>query len=421
MSVPTGMSITYTAEANTSGYTSGDHTFAWSFDDGTSATGASNGKAWSTPGIHSAAVTATNPHTLGQASASKTVEVFDNSWAPSLACPYRMYAPSYAVLANGNLLTCGDLSAGGTGFDHAWECDGSQWIDRGAIPRPRYNENSNKAYKHQILDDGRVIVVGGRTTGGIWSYNCDFYDPTSHTWSAGPRTTLDHRYLSNAHKLSDGRIIVLGDVGSDLGMPEFFNQATETWSLGTDAPYQIASGCAIPLDNDKFLVTSTAYTSRIVVYDAVADSWGTYTTLPAGVVHNPCVGLQVGTKVYVFGLIGADGKAVIYDIPTNTCTLGSNAYSAGTHNMCGLAVANNGLIFLDHIPDPAGGYASVFYNPASDTFSLPAKLSGTGSGIAFGNLYYYSATIAGRPFVFGSYDDSTAPYQVATIYSGRMV
>ena len=30
---------------------------------------------------------------------------------------------------------------------------------------------------------------------------------------------------------------------------------------------------------------------------------------------------------------------------------------------------------------------------------------------------YFSATVGGKPFVFGSYDYHSAPYQVATIFS----
>ena len=76
----------------------------------------------------------------------------------------------------------------------------------------------------------------------------------------------------------------------------------------------------------------------------------------------------------------------------------------------------NGGIWLDRMRASDGSY-SALYLPASGTYIGSAKLSGASSGNPFAGDNYFSATVGGKPFVFGSYDVSHAPYQVATIFS----
>ena len=94
----TGVPVTYTAVARTDGYTAGNHTYAWQFDDSTTASGASTNKTWSTTGLHTAVVTATNSITGGTATDQKTIKVrsvpttwiSSNTFSPIL--PYKTIA-----------------------------------------------------------------------------------------------------------------------------------------------------------------------------------------------------------------------------------------------------------------------------------------------------------------------------------------
>ena len=57
-----------------------------------------------------------------------------------------------------------------------------------------------------LLPDGRVLVVGGPSTGGA----ADSFDPASGTWSPGPSSASSHPQLPAAVRLLDGRILVSG-------------------------------------------------------------------------------------------------------------------------------------------------------------------------------------------------------------------
>ena len=406
-----GQTVTFQALASTPGFSESAHSYSWNVDgtiSGTNPTTAS----FATPGLRPATVTATNTITGSTATARTDVEVVGNFWSPSLACPYQMQYPTYAVLPNGNLFVCGDI------FDYAtcWETDGTEWVNRGPNPRPRTNENANKNFIYPALNDGRIMVVGGRNSSHIYNYNVDFYDPSSNTWEAGPPTTLDHRYLTNIHKLSDGRVLVMGDMANPEG-PEIFNPSTESWTLGAEMPTgytQSGSGTFLALGGDKFLMFSRAYTSECCLYDAVADAWSTPASYPSGVTGNGWQsGGVVNGKAYVWGMDGAPNKAMIYDIATNTCSLAATTFGNSFYGKCYLF---NGGIWLDRMY-ASDGYYSALYIPGSDTYIGAAKLSGTDSVSPFAGGRYFSATVGGKPFVFGSYDDSSSPYQVATIYS----
>ena len=410
----TGQSITFQAVASTPGYAESAHTYEWNVDGTISATNPTTAS-FATAGLRSATVTATNTITGSTATAKTDVEVIGNYWSASLACPYRMYTPTYAVLPNGNLFVCGDIS----NYATCWETDGSAWVNRGTNPRPRSNENANKSFIYPALDDGRIILVGGRNASYIYNYNVDFYDPSTNTWTAGPPTTLDHRYLSNIHKLSDGRVLVMGDMANPE-RPEIYSPSTDSWSLGAPMPTgytQSGRGVFMPVGSDKFLMFSKAYTSKCCLYDAVTDAWSTPSSYPSGITGNGWQsGGVVDGKAYIWGMAGGSNKAMIYDIASNTCSMAANTFGNSFYGKC---YAFNGGIWLDrmYMASDSEGSRSALYIPESDTYIGAAQLSGTGGAAPFGKSKYYSATVGGKPFVFGSYDYPTAPYRTATIFS----
>ena len=403
-----GQTVTFQALASTPGFSESAHSYSWNVDgtiSGTNPTTAS----FATSGLRPVTVTATNTITGSTATARTDVEVIGNYWSPSLACPYQMRVPTYAVLPNGNLFVCGDASEYAT----CWETDGSSWVNRGTNPRPRKNEIRNQNFIYPVLDDGRIMVVGGRNDSHTYSYNVDFYDPSSNTWSAGPPTTLDHRRLVNIYKLSDGRVLVMGDLATPE-RPEIYNPSTDSWSLGSPMPTgytQSNWGTFLPLGNDKFLMFSRTYASKCCLYDAVTDAWSTPSSYPSGISAvsvNPN-GAVVGGKAYIWGMNGSPTRAMIYDIAANTCSMASTAFGDSFSGKC---YPFNGGIWIDRMRLSDGTYSSVLYLPDSDTYIGSAKLIPS-----IGGLYYWSATVGGRPFVFGSYHDGSAPYQVATIFS----
>ncbi len=70
------------------------------------------------------------------------------------------------------------------------------------------------------LNDGRILVTGGVTTGGIVSADCEFFDPASNTFVPAP--AMNARRTGHALTLlDDGRVLVSG------GAADWQNPATQ--------------------------------------------------------------------------------------------------------------------------------------------------------------------------------------------------
>ena len=89
-----------------------------------------------------------------------------------------------------------------------------------------------------LLNDGRVLVVGGSSTdvgAGTVRASAEIFDPGTGRWTAAPRM-LTHRYLHDAVLLQDGRVLVAGGWAStslesrSLASAEVLDPAGRTWS-----------------------------------------------------------------------------------------------------------------------------------------------------------------------------------------------
>ena len=90
------------------------------------------------------------------------------------------------------------------------------------------------------LLDGRVLVMGGRTTFGFGdSQNrCEIYDPTANTWTLTGEMTY-RRYGATAILLPSGNVLVIGGSGRKASRPganaalataELWDPSTGTWT-----------------------------------------------------------------------------------------------------------------------------------------------------------------------------------------------
>ena len=87
--------------------------------------------------------------------------------------------------------------------------------------------------KAVLLDDGRVLLVGGATTGNVTLDHAELYDPVANTWTA-TGAMAQPRELFGAVKLDDGRVLVAGGHLSTPGIvyrsdAELYDPATGLW------------------------------------------------------------------------------------------------------------------------------------------------------------------------------------------------
>ena len=142
--------------------------------------------------------------------------------------PY--YGHTATLLLDGTVLVAGGDAPSGPGaraWPHAEVYDPATgtWEAVATMVTPRLEHTAT------LLPDGRVLVSGGRLDGGPESallYEAELYDPVTRTWAA-IGDMIQARSGHTATLLSDGRVLVVGGVTSDLqASAELYDPAAET-------------------------------------------------------------------------------------------------------------------------------------------------------------------------------------------------
>ena len=159
---------TFSAAARTDGFLESDHSYAWTFSDGSTGIGKDVSKVLSVAGPITAKVLATNNLTNGTAEATQTYVVSEPKWnSMDAVIPELMMDPISETLADGRVLIFG----GGnhvTPSTLSYVFDGYEFTPTGAINHAR--SGSYPGPFSVLLNDGRVMAVGSVSTslgGGI--------------------------------------------------------------------------------------------------------------------------------------------------------------------------------------------------------------------------------------------------------------
>jgi N-acetylneuraminic acid mutarotase len=103
-------------------------------------------------------------------------------------------------------------------------------------------EAARSGHTATLLQDGRVLVVGGRGSDATTELlSVELYQPKTNRWSAAASLSLG-RAGHTATLLDDGRVLVTGGTGQDstdgghryvaLTSVELYDPRSNTWSAG---------------------------------------------------------------------------------------------------------------------------------------------------------------------------------------------
>jgi hypothetical protein len=209
------------------------------------------------------------------------------------------------------------------------------------------------------LDDGRVLVAGGRGAGADLA-SAERYDPVTETWaSAGSLAAA--RSWHAAARLADGRVLVAGGLSgaTPLASAELYDPATNTWSPAAPMASARYRASATVLPSGKVLVAggfqAGATLASAELYDPATSTWSPAASLTARGAH-AAARLPSGEVLVAGGLLQAPGLTLtladtaIYDEPADTWTAGPSLAAARFDAT--LTVLDDGGVFV------AGGSAS---------------------------------------------------------------
>ncbi len=266
-----------------------------------------------------------------------------------------------------------------------------------------------------LLDDGRVMVVGGYGgEGAPPTASIEVFDPTTEAFTASGslRTArADH----TASLLPDGRVVVAGGRGvggSAVRSVEIIDPKTGAVAAGPELPEPRAAHVATVLAGDVFLIGGTTTDDRAVastlVLDRRARLWAAGPTLATARVKHAAVSLPDGDVL----VIGGSGSAESRDALASTELLrtGSDTFRPGPVLPEGrYKLTDAAAVLLDGRVAVAGGTMVVVIDTASasvqeiDTPSL-------GRERAFQTL---TPLPDGTALVAGGYDAGIVPTATA--------
>jgi hypothetical protein len=266
-----------------------------------------------------------------------------------------------------------------------------------------------------LLDDGRVLVLGGYVNGPLSS--AELYDPATETWSLTapmPMPTV----AAIATLLANGKVLVTG--AGDGSSAELYDPATDSWSSAGSMAEAWAPGAPTLLSNGEVLVSNGI---MMELYDPVSNTWSSAGTLITPRIDQTATLLGNG-KVLILG--GDNAYALL-----NSTEL-FNRLVAGALTTPGVFVGQSFSNYtLFHFTDVDPGATPANYSATitwgdGQTSTVSASASADGqivvdpSGVGFDVLgsHTYTAALANATFrvtVTDQFGVSTAQSGAVTV------
>jgi hypothetical protein len=235
------------------------------------------------------------------------------------------------------------------------------------------------------LNDGRVLVTGGRATGGAVLTSAAVYDPLLDSWTPTDSLAVA-RYYHTAALLPDGRVLVAGGRGNNargVAEGEIWDPVTGLWSSTGSLNQGRFSHAMATLPDGRLLVcggqdgsTGNPATTSSELYDPSSGLWTTTGSMTTARYYHTATTLPDG-RVLVAG--GRDGEvfnsAELYDVSTGLWSPAANL--PARRYLYSTALLSDGTVLL------AGGRnqslvpvaTSYTYAPASNTWSVAGSMT----------------------------------------------
>jgi uncharacterized repeat protein (TIGR01451 family) len=161
-----------------------------------------------------------------------------------------------------------------------------------------------------LLNDGRVLVVGGRDASGASLAAAEIFDPATKTWSPAASMAIARR-SHTATLLADGRVFVFGGFTTDsvsgvTRTPEIYDPDANTWSPAEVRPAGVWDHTATLLGDGRVLVAGGfssfgCCTRASFIYDPATNTWHETARFMADDRGRHTAALLPGGKVLVTG------------------------------------------------------------------------------------------------------------------------
>ena len=307
------------------------------------------------------------------------------------------------LLQNGKVLVVGGDSSG---LAELYDPATGAWSVTDRLNRPRWFHTAT------LLPDGKVLIAGGMTTVESASESAEVYDPATESWSITGRLNTG-RDRHTATLLQDGKVLVAGGfTGFSRGglcpcidfvtnSAELYDPAMGTWSVTGNLNTERGLHTATLLQNGKILAAGGTTGTLIDIAE--------YVPFNSAEVYDPATGtwsvtasLNTARNSHTATLL-PNGKvlaaaglytdtAELYDPSTGVWSITAKTANLNTFGGHTATLLSNGKVLV------TGGSEAKLYHPAMGTWSVTASLNTPRSG--------HTATLLanGKVLVAGGYN-----------------
>ncbi|MDE2861719.1 MAG: hypothetical protein OYI31_01090 [Chloroflexota bacterium] len=293
----------------------------------------------------------------------------DTTEAPSIS--QGRWAHTATLLEDGRVLIVGgNMSASGK-LDSAeiYDPASGTWSSAGSM-----SDKRGEGHTATLLSDGRVLVFGETD-----EPTADIYDPATNQWSTVANLNFA-REAASGTLLADGRVLVAGGLDAtkagreQVDSAEIFDPATGEWTLAASMANVNSNHKAILLGDGRVLLAGGMKTE---IYDPETDSWSDAGTPDRERSWGYTADLLNDGRILVTGGVFLRGgwqgipsapirNAEIYDFDTGAWERKADMNEPrGDHAS---ALLKDGKVLV------IAGSELEMYDPGSDTWTLAGKL-----------------------------------------------
>lgn len=320
---------------------------------------------------------------FGGATATFTVKSATKITATS---PPQNTPPSGTTLVGGITVTTGAGTSPDNPVDFFTYGVG-QWSATGSLSVARWGASAT------LLSNGKVLVAGGadHPYGGTFFATSELYDPATGTWSPTGSLSIG-RYAHTATLLNNGKVLVVGGYNNNYGgiaLAELYDPTatgcgtgiTGCWTAVASMSTGRFGHTATLLPNGKVLAAG-GYSSTSEVYDPAANTWTTVGSMSTQRTAATATLLTNGKVLAAGGSIPfghATATAELFDPAATGCgtgitgcwTLTGSLGQARLGHTATLLPTGKVLVAGGGTPGGGRGFTSIEqYDPVTGTWSL---------------------------------------------------
>ncbi len=246
------------------------------------------------------------------------------------------------------------------------------------------------------LDDGRVLAVGGEEA--FPSIDAEIYDPVNDAWTV-PDQPIGRRISHTATLLLDGRVLVAGGTTNAPQTAEIYDPVVDDWTSTSLMVKNRQGHLAVRLSSGDVFVSEGTGDTSAEVYSPSADLWSARVSGVYGHGYTNPVLVSDGTVIYAGGTLS--GGVERYDPVADSWT--TLAPSNVVRRDCPAVLLPNDQVYS------IGGSPSAASIASTEVYDVAANLWNFGAPLNVARSSHLAHVLNdGRVLVLGGFDPPNA-------------